>query len=158
MPTHTNHRFRRTQMPMNRHHSPRLQSIEHPLRAIGRRIPQIQIHPQPRRSLSLSAKLVQNLFVNDHIKFYGPIQTKEASGSLPASLSFPHLSLFISANVIFTHHTSQQSPSSPQSAKVLQDEQHDGSGNPDNTHAPRHQRSTAASVPSPQDWMPLAPA
>ena len=56
----------------------------------------------------------------------------------------------------FTHYTEQQSPSSPQSAKVLQDEQHDGSGNPSNTHAPRHRRSTAASTPSPQDWTPLA--
>ena len=53
----------------------------------------------------------------------------------------------------FTHHTSLQSPSNPQSAKVQQDALPADSGNPDNRHAPRHQRSAAASVPSPQDWI-----
>lgn len=66
--------------------------------------------------------------------------------------------IHLTSYILLLTYTEQQSPSSPQSAKELQDEQHGGSDNPDNTHAPRHRRSVAASVPSPPDWMPLAPA
>ena len=51
----------------------------------------------------------------------------------------------------FRHHTSSLSPSSRQSAKGQRDEQRGGSGNPDNTHAPRHRTLIAASNPSPPD-------
>lgn len=33
-------------MSVNRHHSPRLQGVEHPLGAVGRRIHQVHVHPK----------------------------------------------------------------------------------------------------------------
>ena len=72
----------------------------------------------------------------------------------PASLSL-HPSYFSprfspqTSDII--HHTSSLSPSSRQSARGQRDEQHGGSGNPDNRHAPRHRTLIAASNPSPPD-------
>ena len=65
-----------------------------------------------------------------------------------------HTSALVSALSLqpsFRLHTSSLSPPSPQSAKELRDEQHGGSGNPDNRHAPRHRTLIAASNPSPPD-------
>ena len=53
--------------------------------------------------------------------------------------------------------TSLQQPPNQQSATAQTDALPVDSGNPDNRHAPRHQRSAAASNPSPRDWMPPAP-
>ena len=59
------HRFRRCTMSVYRHHRPGLQSIEHPLRAILWRVPKIQIHPQPRRSLGRCGQLIQYLLIDN---------------------------------------------------------------------------------------------
>ena len=46
-------------MPMDGQRAPRLNSIQHPLRTIRRRVPQIHIHPQPRRCLRLCGQVIQ---------------------------------------------------------------------------------------------------
>ena len=57
-----------------------------------------------------------------------------------------------------THHTSSLSPPSPQSATAQPSGQACGSDNPNNTHAPTHQTSAAASAPSAQGSLHSLPA
>jgi len=59
--------------------------------------------------------------------------------------------IHLTSYILLLTYTEQQSPSSPQSAKGQRDEQRGGSDNPDNTHAPKHRTSVAASNPSPPD-------
>ena len=53
------HRLRRLPVPMDGQHRPRLQRIQHPLRAVGRRVPEIQVHPPARRGLRLGGEGVE---------------------------------------------------------------------------------------------------
>ncbi len=64
--TQHNHRLRSRLMSMHRHHRLRLNRVQHPLRPVLRRIPQIQIHPQPLRLLRLSGQLVKQYIINLH--------------------------------------------------------------------------------------------
>lgn len=66
MPEDAHHRLRRGPVPMDRHHRPRLDRIQHPLRAVLRRIPQVQVHPQTGRGLSPGSEVVKDLRGDDH--------------------------------------------------------------------------------------------
>ena len=66
MPPQAHHRLRRRPVPMDGQHRPRLDRIQHPLRLVRRRIPQVQIHPEPRRGLRPGGQGVKGLFVDDH--------------------------------------------------------------------------------------------
>ena len=39
--------------------TPRLNGIQHPLRTVLRRIPEVEVHPQPRRRLRLGSKGIE---------------------------------------------------------------------------------------------------
>ncbi len=69
MPADLNHSLGTCMMPMNRQHRARLQGIQHSLRLVFSRIPQIQIHPKPGRYLGLSSQFVQNPFIYNHSAF-----------------------------------------------------------------------------------------
>ena len=66
MPPQAHHRLRRRPVPMDGQHRPRLDRVQHPLRLIGRRIPQVQIHPKPRRLLRPGGQFIQYFLVDDH--------------------------------------------------------------------------------------------
>ena len=66
MPPQAHHRLRRRPVPMDGQHRPRLDRVQHPLRLVRRRIPQVQIHPEPRRGLRLGGQGVKGCFVDDH--------------------------------------------------------------------------------------------
>lgn len=53
-------------VPMHRKHRPRLNRIEHPLAPVLRAVPQVVIHPQPRRSLGRSGEGVEDGVGDDH--------------------------------------------------------------------------------------------
>lgn len=60
--------FGRAEMPVYGQHRPGLQRIQHPLRTVFGRVPQIQIHPQARRGLRLDGEVVQYGSVDYHIE------------------------------------------------------------------------------------------
>ena len=53
-------------MSMNGQRRTRLDGIEHPLRPVGRGIPEVQVHPQSRRNLRLGSEIVKDVFINNH--------------------------------------------------------------------------------------------
>ena len=57
--SHTDDSFRGLLVPMDSHGRTRLNGIQHPLRAIILRVPQVIVHPQPRRSLRLLSQTIQ---------------------------------------------------------------------------------------------------
>ena len=67
MPTDADASFAGTFVPMYRHHSPRIQRIQHPLRQIIQAISKIQVYPKSRRGLCRCRQLFQHLLVDDHI-------------------------------------------------------------------------------------------
>lgn len=60
-------RFQTVLMPMDGHGTARLDGVEHALGLIVRTITQIQIHPKPRRSLSLVSQIIKNSLCDYHI-------------------------------------------------------------------------------------------
>ena len=68
MPPQAHHRLRCSPMPMDGQHRPRLDGIEHPLRLILRRIPQVQVHPETRRCLGLGGQGIEGMLVYDHTR------------------------------------------------------------------------------------------
>ena len=68
MPPQAHHRLGGGPMPMDGQHRPRLDGIEHPLRLILRRIPQVQVHPKTRRCLGLGGQGIEGMLVDDHTR------------------------------------------------------------------------------------------
>ena len=66
MPTETNHCLGRLHIPMDGQLRTRLNGIQHPLGPIRRRIPQVQVHPETRRSLGLGSQGIEGMLVNEH--------------------------------------------------------------------------------------------
>ena len=58
-PTEADHRLRRVGVPMDRNHGARLHGVQHPLRLIFRGVPQVQIHPKPRRFFRPCGQVIQ---------------------------------------------------------------------------------------------------
>lgn len=50
------------------HHRAGLQGIQHALALVGGGVAQVEVHPQPRRSLSLSGQGVEEFLINQHLK------------------------------------------------------------------------------------------
>ena len=65
-------------VPMDGQDRARLDGVQHALGAIGRRIPQVQVHPQPRRRLRPRRQFVQGCIVDDHRPFVIPDLDRES--------------------------------------------------------------------------------
>ena len=59
MSTETDYGLGSVSMPMNRKRTVRFNRIQHPLGAVRVRVPQIVIHPEPRRCLRLGRQIIQ---------------------------------------------------------------------------------------------------
>ena len=64
---------------MNRQHAPRLNGVQHPLRAILRGIAQVEVHAEARGGLGLRGEGVEKLLGKNHLGF-GQILLKRLSG------------------------------------------------------------------------------
>ena len=53
-------------MPMDRQDGARFNGVEHSLGLIGRRIPQVKVHPEPRRRFGLGGQGIEGMLVNEH--------------------------------------------------------------------------------------------
>ena len=58
------------EMPMDWHNRPRLDGIQHPLRLVFRRIPEIHVHAKPRRCFRLSGEVVENVLIDYHVMIF----------------------------------------------------------------------------------------
>lgn len=67
MSPQAHHRLGCSPMPMDGQHRPRLDGIEHPLRLILRRIPQVQVHPETRRCLGLGGQGIEGMLVDNYV-------------------------------------------------------------------------------------------
>ena len=70
MSAETDHGLRTVPMPMNQKRTARLDGIQHPLGAVRNRVPQIVIHPKPKRCLCLGGQIIEGVLVNDHGDLY----------------------------------------------------------------------------------------
>ena len=69
VPAEADHRLGGGRVPMDGQHRPGLERIQHPLRQVLRRIPKVQIHPEPRRLLRPRGQFVKYFRVDDHSLF-----------------------------------------------------------------------------------------
>ena len=83
MPPQAHHRLGGGPVPMDGQHRPRLDRIQHPLRPVLRGIPEIQIHPQPRRLLRPCGQFIQYMLIDNHLVISTERQRVEKSISCP---------------------------------------------------------------------------
>ena len=69
-PSQDCHRLAGPSVSMHPDHRPRLDRIQHPLAPVLRTVPQIVMHPEPRRLFRQLRKLVKQGFVNNHGLFH----------------------------------------------------------------------------------------
>ena len=67
MSTDAHNRLGCVPMPMDGQIRPRFDGIQHPLGAILRGIPEVQVHPETRGFLGLGGEGIKDMQVNDHL-------------------------------------------------------------------------------------------